>query len=162
MRVIPARAEAGLDAAVFVVSGVAGALLAPERDTARSLLFGAGFAALVGALSLWQLRRLANAPGRDGAPGEAVKPVRSLLLSVPFGALAVAVGASSADADFGAFIAGLGVGRLITSVGLWRFERRFGYDVLRRTRRLGPQYVLVRQEPAQAQRNPAHAQSQAP
>jgi hypothetical protein len=162
MRLIPARAEAGIDAPVFVVSGVAGALLAPGHHSARPLFVGAICAALFGALSLWQLRRLPHAPMRDGARGEVVKPARSLLLSVPLGALAVAVASSAADPDFGGLIAGAGVARLVTGVGLWRFEKRNGYDVLRRTRRLGPQYLLARQDTAPAQRNPAHAQSEAP
>jgi hypothetical protein len=162
MRLIPARAEAGLDAVVGLVSGVVAALIASGKEVADPILLAVVCGALFGGLALWQLQWMRKAAVGGGSSGEVMKPVRSLLVSAPIGALVVAAAFTGNSPSFGVFIATAGGARLVTVVGLWRFENRSGYQVLRITGAFRNRGYVLWQDPAPAHRNHAHAQSEAP
>jgi hypothetical protein len=168
MRVVKRRAEALLVAPVFVVAGATGIGLglADGPEETAPLLFLAAFAAVFAAFSFlaWREVRRAQTLAADDAVLEA--PGRVLLFNVPFAVVVVVMCAATGNGNLGAIILGGGIGEAIMYLRITRFERRTGYTVLRvkggnRKRRI----VLARhplKDTAPGQRNPPHAQSEAP
>ena len=159
MRYVEAVSEARLLAGVNGVSAVVSIALGVAVGTRDDWWILPGAAALFAALGLWDARKVSSGPLVHDAFVE--RTAVTLRLGLPVAVFVPLLTLVVEDPLLGAMVLGVALGFLARLVKASRLEKRTGYRILRQLGLGEPRFALALKDTAAAQRNLAHAQSEA-